>query len=184
MNGLIILGLSFTVFSLVLAWVLFSTPGKLKTKLTLSIVFVYLSTALAFSFTTFMGFPTDEGIPEGSVFQSAVIRLPQGADKGAIFVWAIAPETNLQSIIRPFVFQNTTKAPRAFYIPYSDEAQKAVENASESSAKGMRVIFGPKKTKKEGKNDSKQAARYEEDGDLPEIKVIDPREGMKGKLDH
>lgn len=88
MNTLLVL--SMIVFSLIIAYMFYHVQKKLWLKVIIIGGMIYLSSAIYFSFGSYMGWPTNgELAPDGALIYSIVITEKPDHSDGAIFVMAV-----------------------------------------------------------------------------------------------
>lgn len=182
MKSLILISICFTIFVLVLAWVFFITEGRLKTKLIASATLVFLSVNLAFSFGSFMGYPTKEKWTDNSQVLWAIVREPNlySGDEGAVYFWLKEPKGEYTfDPLRIFKFVNESMDPRAFVLPYTKQNQSMGQQAQNAIREGKEVTLSLGKSgdnKKDGKSVGQpySATDLDEAENQPKITVVSP----------
>lgn len=181
---LITIPIGFLLLSAALLWFIIGSKGKW----TLKTFFIILSTSFCFliwnSLSSITGWPTDQSTPEIFEVKWAIVNEPEKAvvgDEGSIYLWALSVKTN-PSLVDKFTGNEKRifeKQPRAYKLPYSDKARKAVEKMKEKLKKGEKVYGSTKKggdpnkgpkgeESKKGKSSGSQS-KSEDDFDLYEL---------------
>lgn len=188
MTAFVLYAVIFTIYSLGVCWLFLTSPGRVWVKTLVATLFVVMSTAIAFSFDSFVGYPSSQKIKRDSLLVGVVIREPTPEHEGKIYIWVVEPESK-SGPLSIFEYKPDYKDPRAYKIPYTKENQKKMQAAKEAMEAGNIVKMG-KQGEKEGaeansagEQDGGEAGDQEgsEDGqgdvnrDLPDIRVIDPR---------
>lgn len=153
------------------------------------VVVTYLflaSSAIYFSFDTYKGWPSHEKIQKGILVSVEIVQ-PTDDHKGAIYLWVYDENKESSFIQKIFGYSTDVPAPRAYVIPYSENAKGMFEDARKQIEMGMTVEVTGEKALQEGKeNESEKSDENanasmsgSEDYDAPSIKIIPPNEILR-----
>lgn len=144
------IAMAYVVLAALVCWFVVSLKGNWLAKallvgLALSTVFVVWR-----AMPSYQGWPTKSTPPDRSVMLWAVARepSPDGTDPGEIDLWLVPFEGDPSKV--PLSYDSYPGEPRAYRLPYSQEAHKGVEAARELIRQGRPVIFERQKPGEEG----------------------------------
>lgn len=153
------------------------------------VVVTYLflaSSAIYFSFDTYKGWPSHDKIQKG-ILVSVDILQPTDSHDGAIYLWVYDEKRDSSFVQEIFGYAPAVPAPRAYVIPYSENAKGVFEDARKQIERGMTVEVTGEKALSEGeeqdgeKTDENANASMSgsEKYDAPSIRIIPPDEILR-----
>jgi hypothetical protein len=110
--------------------------NKILLKLSALTLLTILSIMIYFSFDTFKGWPSTDPIIQVYVTGIHIVP-PEPGEKGAIYVWGF-PRSELPKFLE---YRFPLPAPRAYYLPYSENAEKKMTKAKKKLQEGMVVTL-------------------------------------------
>lgn len=150
----------FLIFAFVLGWLFFKVDGFVKTKILMIVAMFYVSSAIIFSFDTYMGWPArNEDVPETMVLTNVLIFDKTDNANGYIYVTGIPcigkknvdecmqssnNEMTLRYLNPMKIFGYvpvTVNTPRIYTFPYTDENRKIFGEARDNIKKGGRSVL-------------------------------------------
>lgn len=158
----------FLLFSSVLGFLFLHIKGYLTTKLIMIAAMFYMSSAIVFSFNSYMGWPArDMDAPDGMVLTNVLIFDKTNKSDGYIYVTGIPcgasasieecmipHQISVQNPLNLFGYiPSNLNTPRIFLFPYTDSNRKMFFEAKENIEQGgtSRLRHG-KKGKGQGKS--------------------------------
>lgn len=159
----------FLLFAFVLGWLFFKVDGQLKAKVIMIAAMFYVSSAIIFSFDSYMGWPTrDSDAPDTMVLTNVLIFDKTNKSEGYIYVTGIpcSGQKNIDDCMETKKSQTTlgflspwrifgyepevVNTPRMYTFPYTDENRKLFAEAKQNIDGGGRSVF-----KRKGKGQAK-----------------------------
>ena len=150
----------FLVFSLILGFIFYKIEGFIKTKILAIAMMFYISSAVYFSFDSYMGWPAkDVSVPDKMVLMGILIFDKTTRNDGQIFVMGIPcsaatsaneclspnSDTSILTMLSPIkIFgyvPEKLNTPRLFSFPYTEENRKAFGEARENIDGGGTSMF-------------------------------------------
>jgi hypothetical protein len=135
--------ISFVLFLLGHFWLFFRDRRMVLAKILSSIALISLIGLLSQSYAGWLGWPADR--PDGGVKYRLIavdIRQPRPDSSGHIYVWLMTDAA--RNSLNPFVYAAEPNLPRAFEIPFTQESEKAMQQAAQAmrAGKDVSAVFG------------------------------------------
>lgn len=135
--------LGFLLLTTLLCWYVIGAAGKWQHKL-VAIVFVPLFSLVIWSaIPSYLGWPTDEVIPDKVRLLWVLIQEPDAEEKnaGKIFIW-VQPLAEKPSVfLKWFDYISPMKEPRAYKFRYSRKMHEKLAKAQEGIQQGKVIII-------------------------------------------
>lgn len=128
----------FTAFAIVHLFLFFRDRSMAAAKIASSLALLGLIALLATSFSTWLGWPA--GAPERGVKYSVLavdICQPSPDRPGHIYVWLSGPSA--EATFNPFQHLGAPGEPRAYEVPFTPPAEKAMQKAGKALREGHSV---------------------------------------------
>lgn len=149
----------------------------------LVITYLFLiSSGIYFSFDSYKGWPSKDPIEDGMLVMSMTVE-PSDQHKGAIYLWVIPTEKEMNFFEKFLTYNFGMIAPRSCYIPYSKKAASEFAEANEKIKKGYIVMVEGEGSEDQVEGEggqqrqgggSQQSNGEQENYDVPSLEIISP----------
>jgi len=138
-------GLGFVLIGTLVLWFIIGSRGNWLSKAVVIFASLYFCLSVGFSIKDYMGWPTEEDLPNKFVVHWVVIEEPdkQTGDKGHVYIW-IKPSSKTKNTRETWEdyllsFYDGESKPRAHQMSYSKDLHERAQEAIEMIRKGQRV---------------------------------------------
>ncbi len=170
------LSVAFIIIVSILVYFVINSETHIVIKVGIITIALWYSLVLFYTPPKLMGWPTYQGLPDGSRIVFALVKEPMGADKGGMYFLLMMSESErslLEQINPKHIFDyNEKNTPRLYRIPYDRELHKALLKAR----KGAHKVGGILKLKREK---GKGRGGKQKGKDKFIIKLINPMELLR-----
>lgn len=149
--------LGFVLIATLVLWFIIGSKGHWLIKAVVIFSSLYFCLSVGFSIKDYMGWPTEEDLPDKFVVHWVVIEEPdkQTGDKGSVYIWIkpLLKTKNTRETWEDYLlsFYDSQSKPRAHQMFYSKDLHERAQEAIEMIRKGQRVGGLNGKGKGEGK---------------------------------
>ena len=139
------IALGFILIAALILWFIIGSKGNWGVKAALIILSLYFCLTVGFSVSDFMGWPTDEDLPEKFLVHWIVVDEPdsKSGDEGNIYVWLkdssenkISKESWNDYLLS---FYDGDSEPRSYKMPYSRDLHEQAQEALNMIMDGQSV---------------------------------------------
>ena len=137
--------LGFVLIAALVLWFIIGSKGHWLSKAIVIFSSLYFCLSVGFSIKDYMGWPTEEGLPDKFVVHWIVIEEPdkQTGDKGSVYIWInpLSETKNNYETWEDYLlsFYNGQSKPRSYQMPYSKDLHERAQGAIEMLKRGQRV---------------------------------------------
>jgi len=131
------IGLGFVMVAILILWFVIGSKGHWLSKAIVILASLYFCLSVGFSVKDYMGWPTNEDLPEKFLVHWIVIDEPdkKTGDKGSVYVWLkpLSETKEHHDTWEDYLlsFYDGESRPRSYRVPYSrdlhEKAQRAIE---------------------------------------------------------
>lgn len=154
------------------------------------VVVTYLfltSSAIYFSFETYKGWPSQEKITKAILVGVEIVQ-PTDINEGAIYLWVYDESAETSLFEKLFSYKPKGPTPRAYSIPYSENAKGKFEEAKKQLELGATIELtsgeeSPEIEQEQGNGNKEGNANASdvEDYETPSIRIVPPNEILRKK---
>ena len=137
-----VIALGFVLIAVLILWFIIGSKGHWGSKAAMILLSLYFCLSVGFSVSDFMGWPTEEDLPEKFRVYWLVIDEPdpKGGDEGNIYIW-LQPNSTTETIHDSWEdylisFYDGDSEPRAYRLPYTRELHEKAQQALNTLAGG------------------------------------------------
>tara|TARA_Y100001951_G_C11283093_1_gene266726 strand:+ start:676 stop:1281 length:606 start_codon:yes stop_codon:yes gene_type:complete len=137
--------LGFVLIATLILWFIIGSKGHWLSKAVVIFSSLYFCLSVGFSIKDYMGWPTEEDLPDKFVVYWLVIEEPdkQTGNKGSVYIWVqpLSKAKNTSETWEDYLlsFYNGQSKPRAHQMSYSKDLHERAQEAIEMIRRGQRV---------------------------------------------
>lgn len=142
--------LTFVILSAIGLWLILFSRGSWIVKMTFIATCLYFSLIMWSSLSDLSGWACNSDVPQKSLVHWILVQEPSKVDKsdlGAIFIWCTEVDLDnnpvkksVAGVLKPFSARKNKIEPRAYRMPYSEEAHKQAARAMQFIMSGKPVV--------------------------------------------
>jgi len=165
------LGLGFVIIAVLILWFIIGSKGHWLSKALMIMFSLYFCLSVGFSVKDFMGWPTEEILPEKFLVHWVVVSEPdkKTGSEGAVYIWTkpLSKTVEKHESWEDYLlsFYDGKSRPRAYRLDYSRGLHEQSQRAIEMIKRGEQVGGERGKSGKKGKGKAEKGAAKSGKGD-------------------
>ena len=142
--------LTFVVLSAIGLWMIIFSKGSWMLKMAFIAVCLYFSILMWRSLSDLSGWASSSPVPQKSMVHWILVQEPSKTNKseaGAIFIWCTEIDLDnnpinksVSTLLKPFSARKNNVEPRAYRMPYSEQAHQQAARAMQFIMNGKPVV--------------------------------------------